>query len=335
MLNSFLVWFESWAGRSAWNDRGVGIAEVAGSNPAPSIQREPRYFESRIFQVIWKLKGRGYASRTLEGYSKRLKMLSKYVNLDNPESVKGFIASKESWSNAYKEGIVNAYTHYIRVCGLSWDKPIYKRRQRLPNVPTTEQVNKIIAHAGRKYALVFSILRDTGLRPIELHRLTLRNIDSEKGIVYPETAKGGNARALKLKPSTLAMLKEYVVSNSFGLNETMFPSTDVISHVFMRIRNRLARRLHEPELKKFRLYDLRHYFATMLYYKTKDILYVKEQLGHRRLENTLIYTHLIDFRDEEYIVRVARKVKEACQLIEAGFEYVTEIGGAKLFKKRK
>ena len=25
-----------WAGRSAWNDRGVGIAEVAGSNPAPS-----------------------------------------------------------------------------------------------------------------------------------------------------------------------------------------------------------------------------------------------------------------------------------------------------------
>ena len=262
-------------------------------------------------------------------------MLSKYVNLDNPESVKGFIASKESWSKAYKEGVVNAYTHYVRVYGLSWDKPIYKRRQRLPSVPTSEQVNKIIAHAGRKYALVFSILRDTGLRPIELHRLALRNIDLEKGIIYPETAKGGNPRALKLKPSTLAMLKEYVAKSNFGLNETMFPSSDVVSHVFMRIRNRLAKRLHEPGLKKFRLYDLRHYFATMLYHKTKDILYVKEQLGHRRLENTLVYTHLINFKDEEYNVRVAKTVKEACQLLEAGFEYVTEMDSLKLFRKRK
>ena len=27
-----------WAGRSAWNDRHVGIVEAAGSNPAPSTQ---------------------------------------------------------------------------------------------------------------------------------------------------------------------------------------------------------------------------------------------------------------------------------------------------------
>ena len=90
-------------------------------------------------------------------------MLSKYVNLDNPESVKGFIASKDSWSNAYKEGIVNAYTHYVREYDLSWEKPIYKRRQRLPIVPSTEQVNKIIAHAGRKHAWRMAISRKTQL----------------------------------------------------------------------------------------------------------------------------------------------------------------------------
>ena len=73
----------------------------------------------------------------------------------------------------------------------------------------------------------------------------------------------------------------------------------------------------------------------MLYHKTKDILYVKKQLGHRRLENTLVYTHLIDFKDEEYIVRVARTVEEACQLIESGFEYVTDFEDVKLFRKRK
>ena len=128
MFNSFLVRFESWAGRSAWNDRGVGIAEVAGSNPAPSTTREPRYFESRIFQVIWRLKNSGYSERTLKGYSKRLRMLAKHVNLDKPESVRSFIAGQEGWSNAYKEGIVNAYAHYAKEYSLSWDKPIYKRR---------------------------------------------------------------------------------------------------------------------------------------------------------------------------------------------------------------
>jgi hypothetical protein len=36
-LNNVLVWVRmSWAGRSAWNDRSVGIAEAAGSNPVPS-----------------------------------------------------------------------------------------------------------------------------------------------------------------------------------------------------------------------------------------------------------------------------------------------------------
>lgn len=183
--------------------------------------------------------------------------------------------------------------------------------------------------------MVFSILRDTGLRPVELQRLTLRNIDSEKGVIYPETAKNGSARALKLLPSTLAMLKEYATKYNFSLTDRMFPSTDVSSHVFMRIRNRLAERLHEPELKKIRLYDLRHYFATMLYHKTKDILYVKEQFGHRRLENTLVYTHLVGFPNDEYTTAVAKTVDEACKLLEAGFYYVTEMEDVKIFKKRK
>lgn len=183
--------------------------------------------------------------------------------------------------------------------------------------------------------MIFSILRDTGLRPVELHRLTLRNIDLEKGIIYPASAKGGRPRALILKPSTLVMLKEFVIKNNFNLTERMFPDTKVMNHIFVRNRNRLAERLFEPQLKNFRLYDLRHYFATMLYHRTKDILLVKEKLGHKRLETTLIYTHLIDFKDDEFTVRTASTVAETSKLIESGFEYVTEMDNIKLFRKRK
>ena len=163
----------------------------------------------------------------------------------------------------------------------------------------------------------------------------MKSIDLERGTTTVRSAKVGTPRVLKLKPSTIALLKEYVSEHNFSLNERMFPRPTAIRHSFIRYRNEVAEKLHEPSLRKIRLYDLRHHYATMLYHKTKDILHVKEQLGHRRLESTLIYTHLIDFKDEEYVARIAKTVKEACQLVEAGFEYVTEIDGLKLFRKRK
>jgi len=104
----------------------------------------------------------------------------------------------------------------------------------------------------------------------------------------------------------------------------------------MRNLASLANKLKAPELRKIRLYDLRHFYATMLYHRTKDILLVKEKLGHRNINNTLIYTHLVDFSENDgFYSATAKTIDEAKKLIESGFEYVTEIDGVKLFRKRK
>lgn len=71
--------------------------------------------------------------------------------------------------------------------------------------------------------MILSIFRDTGMRPIELERTTLRWFDLQRGLVNVETAKYGEGRTLKLKTRTLAMLKEYVGRNSFKLNDRLFP----------------------------------------------------------------------------------------------------------------
>jgi hypothetical protein len=39
--------------------------------------------------------------------------------------------------------------------------------------------------------------------------------------------------------------------------------------------------------------------------------------------------------DEEYTVKTAQNIKEATELIEQGFQYITEMEGLKIFKKRK
>jgi len=73
----------------------------------------------------------------------------------------------------------------------------------------------------------------------------------------------------------------------------------------------------------------------MEYHKTKDILYVMRLLGHKNIKNTLIHTQLIEFKDDEFVCKVAKAVQEASELVENGFEFICAFEDAKLFRKRK
>jgi hypothetical protein len=77
----------------------------------------------------------------------------------------------------------------------------------------------------------------------------------------------------------------------------------------------------------------------MEYHKTKDILHVKRILGHKNVQNTMIYINLeaalFQVRSDKFTVRVATTLDAACNLVEAGFGYVTEMEGDKIFRKRK
>jgi site-specific recombinase XerD len=109
---------------------------------------------------------------------------------------------------------------------------------------------------------------------------------------------------------------------------------DALGSYFMRERKKIFKSLN-PKIQSITWKSLRHYKATMEYSRTKDILHVKELLGHVNINNTLVYTHLVNFSSEEYTCKVAKSLEEASKLIETGFEYVTEMDGIKMFRKRK
>jgi len=100
-------------------------------------------------------------------------------------------------------------------------------------------------------------------------------------------------------------------------------------------RKRAAAKLQNPRLLRIKFHTLRHWKATTEYHKTKDILHVMKLLGHRRIENTLIYTQLVDFETDDYHSATAETIDEAKKLIEAGFEYVCTHESYMLFRKRK
>lgn len=43
----------------------------------------------------------------------------------------------------------------------------------------------------------------------------------------------------------------------------------------------------------------------------------------------------MDFEALEYVSKVSKSVEEACKLVDAGFEYVSDVDGAKIFRKSK
>jgi len=77
-----------------------------------------------------------------------------------------------------------------------------------------------------------------------------------------------------------------------------------------------------------------------LYHQTKNILLVKEFLGHASLDNTLLYIQMEQAlfgagSDDEFIVNATNDKEEMKKLLSVGFEYVCEKDDILYFRKRK
>ncbi len=132
------------------------------------------------------------------------------------------------------------------------------------------------------------------------------------------------------------MLKAHIHKNRLSVGQRLFTQTSAqYAKSFRYIRNKVSEKLEDPSIRTIRLYDLRHFFATKLYQSTKDILYVKAQMGHRKLATTLRYTQLVDMGEDEWVVRVTSSIEEFTELLESGFAYVSDYEGLKVLRKRK
>jgi len=162
------------------------------------------------------------------------------------------------------------------------------------------------------------------------------DVDLEYRTVRITPEKGGKPRIFKISSRLIQILNNLPKEGPRILSH--YKSTSSLRRTFEKQRRKIAFKLNNPRLLQISFHTFRHWKATMEYYKTKDILHVMQILGHRNIKNTLKYTQLVknfEGNDDEYISKVAKTVEEARQLIEAGFEYICDFEGTKLFRKRK
>lgn len=281
------------------------------------------------------MENNGLSNYTIKYVDKALTYISRYADLNEPEQVKRFIANKNT-TTGYKKALCMAYNKYCKRYQIQWNIPTYTRQNKPIKIPTQEKLQMLIASTGPILSAKLQISKETGIRPIELHNLKVKDIDLEKRLIYPTTAKHGASRTLKISNSLRDTLQNHISRNKLNLNDKLFKGDAThYGNNYREMRNRLANKLHDPSLRTIRLYDFRHYFATNLYAKTRDILLVKQQMGHKQINTTMIYTQLLDYNEDEWTVKTANNIKEATDLLEAGFTYIQDIDGIKLYRKRK
>ena len=280
------------------------------------------------------MKKQGYAESTITRRVKLLKTLNKRGgNLLDPESIKLVIAEQENWKTTTKEHAVTAYTSFLRILNIKWNPPKYLRVRKLPFIPSEVEVNDLISGCNKKTCAFLKLLKETGIRSGEAWQLQWTDFNFENRIVSITPEKGSNPRALPISNELISMLKAFPKKASKVFNGS-------IRHFrrnYRRQRKRIAQKLQNPRINHITFHTFRHFKATMEYHKTKDIIHVKQILGHKSINSTMLYTQLVSFKENDYHVKVANNVKEACELVKSGFRYVTGeyTDGGKIFRKPK
>ncbi len=308
------------------------LAVIEQINRLAGATADDAGFKGKIIEYeFWLLKN-GYAKSTIFDRVKLMKRLIKLgANLFDPETIKEILA-KQTWCAGRKEYVVETYSNFLLMAGGKWDPPRYSRIEKIPFIPTEQETDQLIAGCGEKTTTLLQALKETGMRIGEAWNLKWLDIDFVNSTLSITPEKGSHARMFKVSSKLMAMLAMQPKKSVkvFGTYELRGYRSS-----FIRQRKRTAHKLGNPRINQITFHTFRHWKATMEYHKTKDILHVMRLLGHKNIKNTLIYTQLVTFEDDDYVCKAAINIKEATQLIEAGYEYITEMDKIKLFRKRK
>jgi len=274
----------------------------------------------------------GYSEASVKTYLYCLKNLMKHgADLHDPESVKTVLAREKRWSNKTKAILVTAYDAFLKFLHADWEPPKYSYSRKIPFIPLETEIDQLIAGCSKTVSAVLQTIKETGARVGEVARINWSDVDFERSTVtVNDPEKNGMPRQIKVSSKLIAMIQ---VLRRRG--RTIFPKAKTISSYYYVQRKRIAHKVNNPRLESISLHTLRHWHATMLYHKTRDILLVQKRLGHRNIQSTLLYTQLITFEGDEFHSATAETVNDVKQLVEAGFEYVCEVEGVKVFRKRK
>jgi hypothetical protein len=93
--------------------------------------------KGKLVEYCFHMQKQGYSEATIRLNRIALKvLLERGADLLNPESVKDVIAKQTTWSQSRKRNAINAYSLFLKINGLTWEKPKSEVSRKIPFIPT-------------------------------------------------------------------------------------------------------------------------------------------------------------------------------------------------------
>jgi len=309
-----------------------GSVEICLNQNSGLLKAFPEGLRGKILEFAVKRENQGYKD-TYDILAILKTLISAGGQLYNPESVKATMKNINI-KDSSKQTYCKKYELFLHFLGGKWERPVYKGQSAFPFIPTENEIDQLIAALSKQVGTFCQIAKETGARSGEIAAIKWTDIDFERKLIAinaPE--KGSDPRIIKISDKCIHMINQLPRSR-----DKIFRNLKAVATNFHIQRKRLAYKLNNPRLLKIHLHTFRHWHGTNEYHKTRDVFHVKQRLGHKNIQNTMIYINLeqaiFQQANDDFTAKVANNVEEACKLIEVGFEYVCEYGDAKIFKKR-
>jgi integrase/recombinase XerD len=258
-------------------------------------------------------------SRTRHSYYRQMRLVHEFCDCDpaliNEQGYRDYILhvkTKKRWKpKTIRQAAAAARLFFTELLGRD-DWTVFsqirtKDHDELPAVLTREEIKRLLEHIRlRRYRIPVKLIYCCGLRLSECLSLTVHDIKSAEGKLWIRSGKGGKDRMLPISETMIDDLRRYWKIHRHPL--LLFPNVgrgdNSPEHIATRMHEAISpmpisslQRLigvarQELGIEKCSIHTLRHSFATHLVEAGASLHTVRDLLGHRSIQTTMIYLHL-------------------------------------------
>lgn len=212
-----------------------------------------------------------------------------------------------------KGALLHFYKGVLPREGLVKKLPKIKEEQKLPEILTQREVSILMQSIPNlKHRAIITLLYHCGLRIGELLNIQIKDLSSASLSLHIKFSKGAKQRIVPFSDEVKDLLFEYF--RKYQPETYLFNGQGNLKYSAGSVRKFLSREVKRIGVtKNITPHSLRHSRATHLLMNGIDIKFIKELLGHSKLETTERYTRL-NVKDLRHHIRQAdHKMKQAIQ----------------------
>lgn len=174
-------------------------------------------------------------------------------------------------------------------------------------VLTIDEQEKYLLAASQPLRDIATLMLETGMRPEEVYRIRKDNVHLDQGYLYNPYGKTKAAkRKVPLSETAISILERRIRSANRFIFIGRTNKRGEKDKPILKVNNAHYATLDRCKVRDFRLYDLRHTWASRMAMAGVDLVTLAALLGHSKLAMVTRYAH----PTEEHQFAAVKKLQE-------------------------